>query len=195
MIASLTGRIVDKTAVGLLLDVHGVGFALAASTHTLATLPAQGDTATLLTYLHVREDELALFGFGTAQERSLFGDLITVSGVGPKVALAALSTLPTAALIDAIASEDITLVSSIPGVGKKTAQRICLELKDRVAAGLSGAADTRSGPVGANEARDALLSMGFSASEIVTALKGYEGPSDDTQALMRHALRRLGGAA
>lgn len=195
MIASLTGTLLGKHSTGVVLDVNGVGFAVTMSTHTLSSLPAQGDSATLLTYLHVREDELSLFGFGSAEERELFGHLITVSGVGPKVALAALSTLPPASLAGAIVQEDITSVSSIPGVGTKTARRICLELKDKV-----GAIAEDVGPTGAADdvtvdTRDALLAMGFSAAEVASALKGYQGAADDSQALLRHALKRLGGRA
>jgi len=196
VIAFLTGRIAEKTATHAVLDVAGVGYRIAMPTGSLAALPAQGDTVTIHTYLHVREDEMSLFGFESPTERLLFEKLITVSGVGPKVALAALSSFSPDALVDAIATEDVALISSIPGVGKKTAQRMILDLKDKLE-GATGVA-TVNGAVGADasaDARDALLSMGFTSAEIAAALKGFEGASGDTQALLRYALRRLGGGA
>jgi len=193
MIDFVTGRIAEKGVAHVVLDVGGIGLRLAMSTGSLAALPAEGDSVTVKTYLHVREEELSLFGFESAEEKSLFGKLITVSGVGPKVALAALSSFRPAALAEAVAREDVALVSTIPGVGKKTAQRIILDLKDKLGVpDLSGAVGSmRAGA--ATEARDALLGMGFSAAEVATALDRYEGAPDDSQALLKHALRRLGG--
>lgn len=193
MIDFVTGRIAEKGVAHVVLDVGGIGLRLAMSTGSLAALPAEGDSVTVRTYLHVREEELSLFGFESAEEKSLFGKLITVSGVGPKVALAALSSFRPAALAEAVTREDVALVSTIPGVGKKTAQRIILDLKDKLGVpDLTGAAGSiRAGA--ALEARDALLGMGFSAAEVATALDRYDGAPDDSQALLKHALRRLGG--
>ncbi|MDP2183459.1 MAG: Holliday junction branch migration protein RuvA [Actinomycetota bacterium] len=196
MIAMLTGRVVEKTATGAVLDVCGVGYRVAMSTGSLAALPVEGDSVTVFTHLHVREDELSLFGFENAEERSLFEKLITVSGVGPKVALAALSSFAPGVLAEAIAREDAVLVSSIPGVGKKTAQRIILDLRDKLIA--VGLKDTHGSVMAdddaAAEARGALMAMGFSSAEIAAALNGYDGPGD-AQTLLRHALKRLGGGA
>ncbi len=193
MIDFVTGRIAEKGVGHVVLDVGGIGLRLAMSTGSLASLPAEGDSVTVKTYLHVREEELSLFGFESVEEKSLFGKLITVSGVGPKVALAALSSFRPAALAEAVAREDVALVSTIPGVGKKTAQRIILDLKDKLGMpDLTGAAGSmRAGA--AAEARDALLGMGFSAAEVATALDRYDGAPDDSQSLLKHALRRLGG--
>ena len=199
MIAFLTGRLAEKGLDHAVIEVGGVGFRLAMSTGSLAALPVEGDEVTVYTHLHVREDELALFGFENPTEKQLFTRLITVSGVGPKVALAALSTFSPDALVSAITAEDVAMVSSIPGVGKKTAQRIILELKDVLGAPgdggvfAPGALDTPAAATA--EARDALLSMGFSAAEAATALQDHEGGLDDAQSLLRHALRRLGGGA
>ncbi len=195
MIAYLTGTIAEKALSYCVIEVHGVGYRMAMSTSSLAALPAEGDEVTVHTHMHVREDEISLFGFESADEKALFGRLITVSGVGPKVALAALSSYQPSVLVEAITREDVAVVSSIPGIGKKTAQRMILELKDKL--GASGPVSV-SGGVGADsaaEARDALLAMGFSTVEAVAAFKGYEGPVDDTSALLKHALRRLGGGA
>lgn len=195
MIAFLTGRVASKTADHCLLDVGGVGFKLAMSTSALASLPAEGDTVTVHTLLYVREDELSLFGFESVEEKALFENLLTVSGVGPKVALAALSSFSPDAFTEAIAREDATLIASVPGIGKKTAQRIILDLKDKLGLpDLTGApaAGGASADVAA-QATQALLGMGFSSAEAAGALKGYDGPAGDAQALLKYALRRLGG--
>ena len=196
MIASLTGRVVVRAADHCVLDVAGVGYRVAMSTGSLAALPHAGDTVTLHTYLHVRPEELAIFGFENVAEKGVFEKLITVSGVGPKVALAALSAYPADTLTEAIVAEDVAVVSSIPGVGKKTAQRIILDLKDKVGDALPGAgpAAHRSGSAVA-EAKDALLAMGFSAGEVASALKAADEPGADAQALLKVALKRLGGGA
>lgn len=200
MIAFLTGRLAGKGAGFALLDVGGVGYKLLMSTGSLAALPADGDTVTVHTYLYVREDELTLFGFENDAEKNAFEALLTVSGVGPKVALATLSSLSADVLAGAVAGEDVALISSVPGVGKKTAQRIILDLADKLGAsdaGLGGHDGGSQAPAGAGvataEARDALLAMGFSAAETASALKG--APGDDAQSTLKYALTRLGGGA
>jgi Holliday junction DNA helicase RuvA len=195
VIAFLTGRIAAKTATFALLDVGGVGFRLFMSTTSLSSLPAEGDDVTVHTCLHVREDELTLFGFESEAEKDAFEKLITVSGVGPKVALATLSALSPDALAGAIAAEDDALISSVPGIGKKTAQRIILDLKDKL--GVPALASSSRGAAGAGaaaaETRDALLAMGISAAEAAAAMKGYDGPANDASAHLRYALKRIGG--
>lgn len=162
------------------------------ATRALAHLPVIGDEVTVFTHLQVRDDDLSLYGFESLEERELFEKLITVSGVGPKVALSVLSALSPAALKEAVLREDDALIATVPGIGKKTAQRLIIELKDRLG-DLTG--DVRqAGPGSASAgASDALAAMGFSAAEIAAALKGYDGPGD-AQALLRYALRRLGGS-
>lgn len=195
MIASLTGRVAFRGASHCVIEVGGVGYRLAMSTGSLAALPHVGDSVTVHTYLHIRPEELALYGFESDAERALFEKLITVSGVGPKVALAALSTWAPPALTDAVLTEDVAAISSIPGVGKKTAQRIILELKDKVGTVLAGARhDSGVGGSAVAEAREALTSMGFSAGEIASALSGIEVDSDP-QGVLKAALKRLGGAS
>lgn len=197
MIAFLTGRLAEKTATHAVLDVGGVGYLIAMPTSSLAALPTEGDSVTIYTHLHVREDEMSLFGFESVAERALFEKLITVSGVGPKVALAALSSFSPDTLVAAITQEDIALISSIPGVGKKTAQRMALELKDKLGPATVSIGATGVGPDAdaTAEAREALLSMGFSSAEILSAFKGFDGAASDTQALLKYALKRLGGGA
>jgi Holliday junction DNA helicase RuvA len=192
MIAFLSGRVSAKGTGHALLDVAGVGYRLSMSTSSLASLPMQGERVTVHTHLHVREDEMSLFGFADEAEKEAFELLITVSGVGPKVALATLSALDPDALAQAVTSEDVAVISSVPGIGKKTAQRIILDLADKMGAtvGRGAPADAAQG-TSLTQAREALLSMGFSAAEISVAMKG--APDGDVQGVLQWALRRMGG--
>lgn len=192
MIAFLRGRVAGRTGAFCLLDVGGVGYRVFMPTSALADLPGEGEPVTVLTYLQVREDDWSLYGFLAEADRELFEMLISVSGVGPKVALSALSALGPDTLVTAIAAEDVAAVSSVPGVGKKTAQRIIVELKDKLAApgGVTTIGPTAgAGPAHA-EARDALLAMGFAPAEAAAALAGAEAGS--AQELLKQALRKLG---
>ncbi|HEY5549340.1 MAG TPA: Holliday junction branch migration protein RuvA [Coriobacteriia bacterium] len=193
MIAFLTGRMAGRTASSALIEVGGVGLRLIMSTSSLAALPADGDEVTVHTYLHVREDELTLYGFESEDERALFEALIGVTGVGPKLALAVLSWMRPDVLRTALARDDVALLSSVPGVGKKTAQRLLIDLKDKVGTpelgGSAGGASSRA----VVEAREALLGMGFSPAEAAVALRDVaEGAT--TEQLLRSALKMLGGA-
>ncbi|MCL2881524.1 MAG: Holliday junction branch migration protein RuvA [Coriobacteriia bacterium] len=205
MIAFLAGTIADKSTDAVTIDVGGIGYLLSVSTGTLASLGAVGDEALLYTHLHLRENEIALYGFAEPAERTAFLALISVSGIGPKVALAVLSALNPQILANAVTTEDVALLSSVSGIGKKTAQRMILELKGKLGATL-GAGDLASsgGAAGANatptaasalaEAQAALFSMGFAPVEVAEALVGADG-EDDTSALLKFALHRLGGGA
>lgn len=192
MIAFLTGRVAGKGPGYALLDVGGVGYRLLMSTRSVSALPAEGDTVMVHTYLHVREDELTLYGFESDDERCLFETLIGVSGVGPKVALAVLSALKPDALRAAVAQDDVATLSSVPGVGKKTAQRLALELKDKL--DLPDLSEMARGPRAAAvaEARDALLAMGFTAAEAAAALRGVADGASAEQ-MLKSALKSLGG--
>lgn len=192
MIAFLRGRLTGRTPTHALVDVGGVGYEVAMPTRSLAALPGEGEPVTVLTHMHVREDGMSLFGFTTDAEKRLFEGLIGVSGVGPKVALAMLSALSPDDLASAVAREDVGVLSSVPGVGKKTAQRVIVDLKDRLGGPDVGALKGTVADVH-TEAREALLAMGFGPVEAAAALKDVEG--EDAQALLRAALRRLGGAA
>ena len=180
------------------IDVHGVGYAVTMAQSALAKLPPVGQQATVLTYLSVTENGIGLYGFLTEDEKAMFERLVSVSKVGPKMALAALSTFSPRELADAIAAGDVSRVSHVPGVGKKTAERIILELKgtleeslgnlfgEGATAGASPDAAARAG------AAEALLAMGFTSAEADVALKGApEGASEG--ALLQYALKRLGG--
>lgn len=194
MIAFLDGVLAGKAPQCAYVDVGGVGYAVLMSQAAVAKLPAVGERVRLLTYLQASESGIALYGFLTDEEKALFERLITVSGVGPKVALAALSTFSPRALADAIAAQDTALVSKIPGVGKKTASRIILELKGSLELEES-LFDAQGAPAADDGARkgatEALLSMGFTSVEADLALKG--APDDATEAtLLQYALKRLG---
>jgi Holliday junction DNA helicase RuvA len=175
MIARLRGTPVGRTPDGLVLDVGGVGYLVAATPSALRKADGTAEVA-LETYLHVREDALQLYGFADSAERELFTHLLTVSGVGPKVALAVVSGSPPAELRRAIVLGDTARFQSIPGIGKKTAERIVLELKEKLGAGdvvlpaAPGAADEPSHLT----ARDALVELGYSVTEAEQALAGVD---------------------
>ncbi|MCL2402868.1 MAG: Holliday junction branch migration protein RuvA [Coriobacteriia bacterium] len=206
MIAFLAGTLAHKAADRLYLEVGGVGYELAASTRTLSSLGSRGEDVLLYTYLHVRENEVSLFGFVDEEEKRVFLALIDISGIGPKVALAVLSTLQPRMLAGAVATEDIALISSVPGIGKKTAQRLIIELKgklDTVFPAQSGEApaDTGAKAIGTDsdehgalaDAQAALFSMGFSAAEIAEAFAGAPAEAS-SETLLKHALANMGGS-
>ena len=192
MIAFLNGTLAGKTADTVFVDCNGVGFSVGMSANSLAKMPEVGHPVQVHTYLQVREDAMTLFGFSTLEEKMLFERLIGVSGVGPKMALAALSTFGPQALVDAIMAEDAALVSRIPGVGKKTAQRIILELRGTLEKSLSqGDAGAPAQAGMATAVVEDLLAMGFTQAEAELACKGM--PADATEAKgLQYALKRLG---
>ena len=198
MIAFLEGTLAGKTPQVAYINVNGVGYAAFMSGAAISKLPEVGEPLRVLTYLQVSDSGIALFAFLSEEEKAMFEKLITVSGVGPKVALAALSTFAPRALADAIAAQDTALISKIPGVGKKTASRIILELKGSLDQGLANlfgegvdAPCIASVDAGLKGATEALLSMGFTSSEADLALKGApEGAGEG--ALLQYALKRLG---
>jgi Holliday junction DNA helicase RuvA len=194
MIAFLRGRLASWDVSSIIIDVNGVGYRVALSTQSLATLNEKGSEITVLTTMIVREDSMSLFGFMSEREQRLFEKLITVSGIGPKVALSALSAFNAEALQQIIAEEDVARVSSIPGIGKKTAQRIILELRGTLdpSEGTEGSATAT--PQVATQVNEALLGMGFSSAEVDLALKGYDGDTSDVAAMVRYGLKRLGAS-
>ncbi|MDR0856148.1 MAG: Holliday junction branch migration protein RuvA [Clostridiales bacterium] len=170
MFAFITGRIVELTESTVTLENQGMGYELIAGAFTLSKLEV-GATATLQTHLAVREDGVSLLGFFDPQEKQLFLRLISVSGVGPKLAFTALSALPTAELARAIATADVNLLSRIKGLGKKTAERIILELQDKTDVhALGAAAGKPRGGAATAETVDALVSLGFARSQAQKAV-------------------------
>lgn len=193
MIAFLKGRLAAKTESSVIIDVGGVGYAVGMSAHSLSSMPAVGEAVQVYTYLLVREDALTLYGFANMAEKALFERLISVSGVGPKVALAALSSYTTEALSNAIIASDTTAVSRIPGIGKKTAQRIILELQGTLESASQQQDDlfAAGSAQAVKAATEDLLAMGFSSAEAEVALKGAAAGADEA-ALLQYALKRLG---
>ena len=185
MIARLRGRPVARTAEGLVLDVGGVGYLVHA---TPSAARQDGDEITVHTYLHVREDALQLYGFAEVAERELFVQLLSVNGVGPKVALAVVSGSPAAELRRAIVLEDTARFQAIRVIGKKTADRILLELKEKLAGDLS-LAPTPGVPAGDLVARDALIELGFSLQDAERALAAVD-PDLPAEERVRQALRQ-----
>lgn len=213
MIVQLTGTLVEFTASSVVLDVHGVGYELGVSAVTASSLPEAGTPGvTLLTRMLVREDSMTLFGFSSREERSLFDRLCAISGVGPKLALSVLSTFTPSQLAGVVVAEDAGMMATIPGVGKKLASRLLLELesvfsKDPALVSLASAASlpAHGGVVAAAPAvgsgvdadvTAALLAMGFTGEEATLALEGHEeAGATSTKAAIQYALKRLGRRA
>jgi holliday junction DNA helicase RuvA len=187
MIARLRGRPVASTAEGgLVLDVSGVGYLVAATPSAVAKSKG-ADEVTVETYLHVREDTLQLYGFADRAERELFVQLLTVNGVGPKVALAIVSGSPAEELRRAIVREDTARFQAIPGIGRKTAERIVLELKEKLGAGI---VEVTAAPSDTHVvARDALVELGYSVGDAERALADTD-PDLPAEERVRQALKR-----
>ena len=192
MIARLRGTPVSSTPEGLLLDVGGVGYLIAATSSALRKADAAGEV-TIDTFLHVREDVMQLYGFADRSERELFTQLLTVNGIGPKVALAIVSGSPADELRRAIVREDTARFVAIPGIGKKTAERILLELKDKLGVDLTAAVGVHRAPPPAADVLHALLALGYSDKEATAAVRAL--PDDVALADgIRQALKALSKA-
>ena len=195
MITFLHGTLVDKTPSVATLDVHGVGYEVFISLGTYDRLPATGSACRLLTYHHIREDAQILFGFAQAEEKSMFERLIGVNGIGPKLALSVLSGLTVAELSMAIAENNVKRISSVHGIGKKTAERIVMELRDKIdplealAGHTAGGGDPKNAML-----RDTILalsSLGFpqdQARKMVQSALDADASVKDTETLLRKAL-------
>ncbi len=186
MISRLRGAPAGRTADGLVVDVGGVGYLVAATPSALRRADGASEV-TLETYLHVREDALQLYGFADAAERELFTRLLGVSGIGPKVALAVVSSAPPSDLLNAIALGDAARFRAIPGIGTKTAERIVLELKGSVADAIVAVAEAAA--PGELVAREALVELGYTVVEAERALSGVD-PDLPPEERVREALRR-----
>jgi Holliday junction DNA helicase RuvA len=187
VIARLRGKPVGSTPDGLVLDVGGVGYLVAATPSALRKADG-ADEIVVETYLHVREDAMQLYGFADRAERELFIQLLTVNGVGPKVALAIVSGSPAEELRRAIVREDTARFQAIPGIGKKTAERIVLELKEKIGAGVSELTTTPSGDTHI-VARDALVELGYTLVDAERALADTD-PALPPEDRVRLALKR-----
>ena len=199
MIGRLVGEAVERAPGRLVIDVGGVGYEVLISLNTYAALPAAGPVE-LTVHTHVRESEISLYGFLDRRERRMFRELQNVSGIGPKMALGILSQIPVAPLVDAIERRDLSRLVALPGVGKKTAERIVTELSDKMAGlakeapGLPSPGD-RAGD-SRDDARLALLSLGYKESVVNRALDEVLASGPERQAveeILRRSLRRLAG--
>ena len=171
MIGRLTGILVEKNPPQLLLDVQGVAYEVDVPMSTFYNLPALGERVALFTHLIVREDAHLLFGFGTEQERRAFRQLLKINGVGARTALSVLSGLSVAELAQAVTRQETGRLTKIPGIGRKTAERLLLELKDKLGADVTSAVGVHRAPPAMSDVLNALLSLGYSDKEAVAAVK------------------------
>lgn len=195
MIGLLRGKLIAKTPPQLLVDVGGVGYEVDAPMSTFYGLPAVGAEVALFTHLVVREDAHSLFGFGTERERRMFRELLKVSGIGPKLALSLLSGINVDELLQCVATGDADTLVRIPGVGRKTAERLLIEMRDRIkgfgeaavlppfVAGEGKAAGVQ------NEAFSALVALGYKPVEVTKLLKTVDPGVASVEEIIRHALR------
>lgn len=201
MIASLRGTLAEKGAGHCVIETGGVGYLVSVSSQTARALPEAGEPVFLHTHQVVREDSLQLFGFANLEERGLFELLITVSGVGPKVALAVLSGLPPAALARAIRDENVAQLVGIPGVGRKTAERLIVELRDKLELAVTAQVATVAAPASGllpkserfDDAVAALVRLGYSQAQAQEAIRKVTATEEDPslETLVRQALGRL----
>ncbi|MBM36851.1 MAG: Holliday junction branch migration protein RuvA [Actinomycetota bacterium] len=194
MIGSLRGVLIDKDPEGeIVIEVSGVGYRVTVNPRTLADLSDTGADAFVHVHHHIREDDQHLYGFATLVERKCFESVIGAHGVGPALGMAVLATLPPEDLRHAVATEDVDALCLVPGVGKKTAQRMVLELKNRLELSphlendVSAAGQTNTTSLA--DVREALRQMGFGIEEVRLAVEGLEG--EDTSAMLREALQRM----
>jgi Holliday junction DNA helicase RuvA len=190
VIGFIEGKVAGRASNTAWLDVNGVGYVVSCSTTTLRALPEDGFPTKVWTHMHVREDQLALFGFATLTEQRLFEALIGVNGVGPKVALQICSAFAPEALRKALVTDDVAALSSVPGIGKKTASRIVLELKEKL--DLPDLQVVGSAPDSLAEARSALENLGYSPVEVRETLADLDvEDSTKTEEVVRLALKAL----
>ncbi len=193
----ISGKYILAEANTIVLDAGGIGYKLTVSANTLAKTPTDGGNMKLYTYMSVKEDGVELFGFHDSEELMLFKLLITVSGVGPKAAISILSAFTPTKFAMAVGAQDAKALSKANGIGAKTAARIILELKDKVAKQISADKgdisynDTVSDPSALADAKGALLVLGYSRSEISAVLNKFDPSGMDTEQIIKEALNRL----
>ncbi len=197
MIARLSGKLAEIGDASAVVDVGGVGYLVHLSRLSLASLPARGEPVALRVYTHVREDALDLFGFGTEEEEAVFRALIEVKGVGPRAAQNILSGIEARELAQAVAGGDVARLTKVPGVGKKTAERLVLELRDRLVtlARASGPARARPGADALEQLRTALVNLGDRAPQAEGAVDALRDAAEGKKLddLLREALKLLRG--
>ena len=199
MIGRICGDVVATEDGVLLIDVRGVGYEVAVTQSTLERLSAAKTSVELFTHHAVRDDAITLFGFPSREERSLFRLMIRVNGIGPRLAMTMLGSLPTQVLLRCVAQGETGMLTKVPGVGKKTAERIIMELKDRIDAlpiSVGGSVDGSVAPDHTVEdAIRALVGLGWRAAEVRDIVAAAHVDGESTEDLIRAALRRLGGQA
>ena len=191
MIGRLSGLLLDKNPAQLIVDCNGVGYEVGVPMSTFYNLPAPGERVTLLTHMVVREDAQLLYGFGTTQERELFRELIKISGIGARTALAILSGMSVNDLAQAVTLQEVGRLTRVPGIGKKTAERLLLELKGKLGAELGTAPGTEG--ESSNDVLSALLALGYSEKEALLAIKQVPAGSSVSDGI-RQALKALSKA-
>src|SRR6266542_1293407 len=193
MIARLTGLVAEKSGDHAILDVNGVGYRVSLSAVAVAALPAAGEKVSLRTYTHVREDALQLFGFATEEEEQVFHELIAVKNVGPRAAQNILSGIEARELARAVADGDVARLTKVPGIGKKTAERLVVELKEKLLTLARAAAPSARSANGLLEQLEqALLGLGFKPQQAVAAVDSVreDGEGKALDELLREALKR-----
>ena len=201
MIGRLSGQIADKQAPDLLIDVNGVGYEVQLPLTSFYELPEEGQSATIYTHFVVREDAQLLYGFASKQERSLFRLLIKANGVGPKLALTILSGMNAEQFVTCVEQDDVTTLVKLPGVGKKTAERLLVEMRDRIK-DLNIAPDfmpktaiessvLQTSTSHFDDAVSALMSLGYSNQQASKAVKAVANEGDDSEVLIRNALKNM----
>ncbi len=190
MIGRITGTLVEKHPPQIVVSCYGVGYEIDVPMSTFYPLPRTGEEVTLLTHLVVREDAHLLFGFLTAAERTAFRQLLRITGVGPKVALAVLSGLSVDDLAAAVAGDDTARLTKVPGVGRKTAERLVLELRDKLPLAVTAVRAGASGLAGGGDVVNALLGLGYNEREAQSAVKQLPADLPLSDAI-RQALRNL----
>ncbi len=196
MIDFLEGTLVEKAEDRAVVSVGGVGLAVFLSANTLRGLPPVGRKVRLYGHLYLKEDVLQLFGFRDRREREMFRRLIGVTGVGPRAAMALLSAYDPDTFIRLVATEDLEAITAVSGVGKKSGQRIIVELKDKLAPLARDLSASGAGADGGDllrEAREALKGLGYTVAEANRALEGYRSEEPRVEDMIKYALRRLGG--
>jgi len=196
LIGRIRGTLLQKEPPAMLVDVGGIGYELEAPMTTFYDLPPAGSEVTLYTHLVVREDAHLLFGFSRVSQRSLFRSLLKVNGIGPRVALAILSGMNEDEFALCVSSEDITRITKVPGIGKKTAERLVVEMRDKVETSDSRATSMASGTAVADpatEAVSALMALGYKGNEASRLVRNVSGENLTTEDIIRQALRNVAG--
>ncbi len=193
MIASLTGKISHKSPQHVIIDVNGVGYQVSLSLNSFYTLPDLGESVTLFIHTHVREDQISLFGFALEDEMKIFKQLINISGIGPKLAMSILSGLPVNELVDSILNNNISKINSIPGVGRKTAERLIIELKDKLSKGTKKGEFAHTGSLQHyDDVLSALVNLGYKRVAAEKALAKITMMADTPiNIILKDALKEL----